>query len=315
MKNPIITLTSLAVLGLGTLNAQVKIGDNPATIDASALLEVESTSKGFLPPRMTTAQRDIIGSPVEGLIIYNTDNKCLEFFNVNHEWISVCDGSVVTTPLTPVISANGKEWMDRNLGASRVAQSFDDVHAFGDLYQWGRATDGHEKRNSPIFSGVFTSTGVANFNNDPANAWYGRFITRSSSSTTQNWVDPTRPNVNVNNLWQGVNGINNPCPTGYRLPTEAEWNDERNSWQNSTMNPRDAAFASPLKLPAAGARNGATADLAAVNEGRYWSSTIASSSVNAPQYFTRRFAFNNNNIFGFFTVTRSPGSSVRCIKE
>ena len=247
MKNPIITLTTLAILGLSTLHAQVKVGDNPTSIDASAALEVESTSKGFLPPRMTTAQRDIIGSPVEGLTIYNTDNKCLEFFNVNHEWISACDGSVVTTPLTPVISADGREWMDRNLGASRVAQSFDDVHAFGDLFQWGRAADGHEKRNSLIYSDVFNSSGVANFNNSTSNAWYGRFVTRSSSSTIQNWVNPTV--TNANNLWQGVNGINNPCPTGYRLPTEVEWNNERNSWQNSTMNPRDAAFASPLNYP------------------------------------------------------------------
>ncbi len=32
------------------------------------------------------------------------------------------------------------------------------------------------------------------------------------------------------NLWQGVNGINNPCPSGYRLPTEAELEAERLSW-------------------------------------------------------------------------------------
>ena len=37
---------------------QVKIGDNPNTIDASAILEIESTDKGLLMPRLSTAQRD-----------------------------------------------------------------------------------------------------------------------------------------------------------------------------------------------------------------------------------------------------------------
>jgi len=43
-----------------------------------------------------------------------------------------------------VKSATGKIWMDRNLGASQVATSSTDAAAYGDLYQWGRAADGHE---------------------------------------------------------------------------------------------------------------------------------------------------------------------------
>jgi len=43
---------------------------------ASAALDVASTTQGFLPPRMTTAQRDLIPTPSDGLMIYNTtDNK------------------------------------------------------------------------------------------------------------------------------------------------------------------------------------------------------------------------------------------------
>ncbi len=57
-------------------NAQVGIGTN--TPDASAMLDVTSTTKGFLMPRMTTANRTSITSPASGLTIYNTDNQRIE---------------------------------------------------------------------------------------------------------------------------------------------------------------------------------------------------------------------------------------------
>ena len=53
------------------------------------------------------------------------------------------------------------------------------------------------------------------------------------------------------NLWQGVNGINNPCPSGYRIPTEAELDAERLSWSSDNS---AGAIASALKLPMAGYR-------------------------------------------------------------
>ena len=50
---------------------------------------------------MTTAERDAYKhGAAEGLTIYNTDTKCLELYN-GTDWISVCDGSVVTTPSPP----------------------------------------------------------------------------------------------------------------------------------------------------------------------------------------------------------------------
>ena len=50
------------------------------TIDASAILTLTSTTKGFLPPRMTTAQRDAI-TPVAGLMIYNTTTNKHQGYN------------------------------------------------------------------------------------------------------------------------------------------------------------------------------------------------------------------------------------------
>jgi hypothetical protein len=53
--------------------------------------------------------------------------------------------------------ATGKTWMDRNLGASRAATSSTDAEAYGDLYQWGRAADGHQKRTSGTTSTLSNS--------------------------------------------------------------------------------------------------------------------------------------------------------------
>ena len=59
-----------------------------------------------------------------------------------------------------VVGANGRVWMDRNLGASQVATSSTDTNSYGDLYQWGRGADGHQLRISNT-----TSTFIFNWFN------------------------------------------------------------------------------------------------------------------------------------------------------
>jgi len=78
---------------------------------ASAILELFSTTQGFLPPRMTTAQRDLIGTPVAGLIIYNATTNELNEYN-GSGWVAllptalasaklfVGNGSGIATPVT-----------------------------------------------------------------------------------------------------------------------------------------------------------------------------------------------------------------------
>ena len=58
---------------------------NNATADASAILDIKSTNKGFLMPRMTTLQRNAIAAPAEGLKVFDTDTKTFWFYN-GTEW-------------------------------------------------------------------------------------------------------------------------------------------------------------------------------------------------------------------------------------
>jgi uncharacterized protein (TIGR02145 family) len=183
-----------------------------------------------------------------------------------------------------VISA-GRYWLDRNLGATQVATSSTDASAYGDLFQWGRGADGHQIRTS-------STTTTLSATDIPGNA---SFIKSSS-----NW----RSTYN-NNLWQDVNGINNPCPSGYRIPTETEINVEIASW--STINAA-GALASPLKLPLAGYRNLSNGTLANVGgHGRYWSATVSGINV--------RNLYDHSAAASIASNDRAWGFSVRCIKD
>ena len=400
----------------GAVNPTVKmniksngsVGIGTTSPNPSALTEMSSTTQGFLPPRMSSAQRDAIINPAIGLVIFNTTTNCLNFY-IGNFWNETCGttiipvGSITTlscgtattigtliqgtaasgvsssvpytggiagshsgqtiistgvTGLTATVAAGtfatgsgtleytlsgtpissgtasfalniggqtctltitvannlvnpypvgsvfcasgptaivdvtnpvtGKIWMDRNLGASQVATSSTDALAYGDLYQWGRGSDGHQCRNSGVTS-TLSST------DQPGN---GNFIITPDSSS--DWLS----SQNIN-LWQGVNGVNNPCPSGYRIPTETEINAERLSW---SLNTSVGAFSSPLKLPLAGNRSHNGIDINLVgNHGFYWSITI-----NGTTYRSLRFL--SNNAYTHFSGS-VVGMSVRCLKN
>ncbi len=79
-KYYLIYLITLILFGSFCLKAQTEnVGIGTTSPDASSILELYSTNKGFLVPRMTTAQRDAISNPATGLLIYNTNNSRFEF--------------------------------------------------------------------------------------------------------------------------------------------------------------------------------------------------------------------------------------------
>jgi hypothetical protein len=326
------------------------------TPDASAALEIESTTKGFLPPRMTLVQINAIATPAEGLIVYCLDgttkgvfvNNGLEFISIiNGESLdkvavaaivnsatnpaadgtpSLADlsalglanltaaqtayeeaiadafpvpttlaelqtiidtvnnniGKDTTTTVVDITGPSGGVWMDRNLGATQAAASSTDAASYGDLYQWGRAKDGHESRTSNTTATTATS----------ADAGHGDFIT-----VDDNWTNFTDEDT----LWQA--GLNDPCPTGYRIPTETELETERLLFSSNNA----AAAFSALKLPLAGYRDGNGAPSNVGSSGIYWSSTV---------YFAnaRLLVFGSSSAY-VYNNPRAYGLSVRCIKD
>jgi hypothetical protein len=76
------TLLAVLIFSSALLSQNVAINTDGATPDASAMLDVKSTTKGFLPPRMTATQRIAVTTPVAGLLVYQTDGtKGLYLYN------------------------------------------------------------------------------------------------------------------------------------------------------------------------------------------------------------------------------------------
>jgi hypothetical protein len=84
----------LFMIALSSLKAQVAVNTDGTAPDNSAMLDVKSTSKGFLPPRMAQSERDGI-TPAEGLIVYNTTTHQPNFYN-GLEWMNY-DGTSAKT--------------------------------------------------------------------------------------------------------------------------------------------------------------------------------------------------------------------------
>jgi uncharacterized protein (TIGR02145 family) len=210
-------------------------------------------------------------------------------------------GKVVTKPWTygTVTTATGRVWMDRNLGATRVATSSTDTQGYGDYYQWGRPADGHQTKyltnnNSTGFTNTRSTTAVPSTDlwiatNDGSNDW---LITAD------------------NTLWVGTNPANNPCPTGFRIPTLAEWQAEQARFASNNAS---GAFNYSLKLTMPGWLEGFSssgAGFTATGGGGFYLTQTANTNGSV-QYF----GINSGNVWTDTNLYKRQGLSVRCIQN
>ncbi|HMS69026.1 MAG TPA: FISUMP domain-containing protein, partial [Saprospiraceae bacterium] len=310
MKRYISTFFMLLI----SLGVFAQVGINTITPNAKAALDINSTSKGVLLPRMSQAQRDAIPDPIPpGLLIYCNDcgpHGEIQVFD-GESWTNLSGNPVAPAPFIcgtskvsfqyngttvkygTVVGAGGRCWLDRNLGASQVASTVDDAQGFGHLFQWGRRADGHQL-TSPLPS-------VTNALSNSDLIGHGMFILPTGSPL--DWRSPQNAN-----LWQGEMGTNNPCPNGFRIPTQLEFDSERLSW---ITNDGAGAFASPLKLTFSGQRNAIDGNIYQQGtNGHYWLSTISPTH----NHITRYLSFHQGAA-GIFQLARAAGMAVRCIKD
>jgi hypothetical protein len=147
MKKYTFQIILIFLLTAVTSNAQVGIGTTSP--NASAVLDVTSTSKGFLPPRMTQAQRNTIATPAAGLIVWCTDCGTAGELQVNNGtvWTNMTGGTAsATVPGAPTS-------LVATAGNTQASVTFTPPASNG-----GSTITGYTVTSSP---GGFTTTGVS----------------------------------------------------------------------------------------------------------------------------------------------------------
>ncbi|HEX9827435.1 MAG TPA: hypothetical protein VGA80_12630 [Flavobacteriaceae bacterium] len=212
-------------------------------------------------------------------------------FMYNNEEVTY---SIINSPTT------GRRWLDRNLGAPNAPSSVDDYSNYGDLFQWGRLADGHQLmvRNGPSDADMSPVNGTTSTsepyetssNDDPG---HSLFIVNKDA--------PNDWRIEQNdNLWQGVDGTNNPCPSGWRIPTAEEWAAEN-------LGTITDAF-TKLKITFTSIRSGSTGLIfQSITNARYWTSTVSGTMATYNQ--------TNNTNTTQTTTFRNNGYACRCIKD
>ncbi len=362
--------------------------------EPSALLDLQSTDKGFLLPRMTEAQRDEITGPATGLMIFNTTSVCLEINFGNSsapQWQAVncfagtiglldCANAALSGTLTagsvasgvsvsvPYTSGNGGPYGGQTVPSTGVTGLTATLAA-------GNFASGADSLTYTI-SGTPDRTGTAAFalniggqacsleftvgsgcwaNVNATDKLYFQCHNLASANPS---ADPFTPSWEINGgYWQwgriqmegpgpsgpgageanegaitgwnttiapsgswsnGTKTATDPCPPGFRIPTQAQWagvlaNNTQSivgSWYESATNYSSGRFFGPnLMLPAAGYRN--NYDGTVFNRGYggiFWSST----EFGSIYAWTLDFYSGNANTYGNY---RTYGFSVRCAAE
>jgi len=138
MKKQVFLIPALLLIYNSLLVAQ-SVGIGTSTPHASSQLEVVSTNKGLLMPRMTLAQRNVIPSPATGLIVYQTDNTPGFYYYNGSTWLQLSTGAA-----TNYWSLNGSNHIFNNNGG-RVGINTNNPEHFLDVYGNARVFGGYLK--------------------------------------------------------------------------------------------------------------------------------------------------------------------------
>ena len=295
MKKTIICFSLFLLTGI-SLFAQVSINNNGSGPDASAILDVNSTTMGLLPPRMTTTQRKAILSPAEGLVVYNTDEKALNIYT-GMSWKAMTQSHAFACGLTITVNhlvsggvapvnktvaygtVNGipgepaKCWITKNLGADHQATAVSDA-------------------------------------TEPSAGWYWQFNHKQAYKNDGTIRTPN--SAWINSISEATDWIaaNDPCSmelgATWRIPTSSEWN---NIYSIGSWTTWADPWGSGLKLHAAGylmSSNGSLSNRGM--EGYYWSSSQSYFDSGDYLYLSSGFTILYNG-------PKASGLSLRCVRD
>lgn len=266
------------------------INASGAAADASAMLEIASTTKGLLIPRMTATERTAIGTPAEGLLVYQTDATIGFYFYKGGVWTRLSETSTATNGgATPVVNLCCQHWMTKNLDVDKYRNG-DVIPRVDDATTWAGLTTG----------------AYCYYDNDSATyaATYGKLYN-----------------------WYAVNDPRGLAPEGWHVPTDFEWTTSVNCLGGASVagGPMKETGNTHWTPPNTGATNisgftglpgghrlsNATATFELQGTVAYWWTSTEFTGTNA----LVRFVFNSaTDVFGF-NDSKKVGLSVRCMRD
>jgi uncharacterized protein (TIGR02145 family) len=295
-------LIMMCLLNSSLLFPQVAVNNDGSAPDNSAMFDVQSTTKGFLLPRMTLEQIESISNPADGLQVYcTTDGKIYIFVLLSQLWKVINYGAETITPpftcgysitidhvtgtvapvtktvtystVTNIPGEPSKCWITSNLGADHQATTVNDATEASAGWYW-------------------------QFNRMQGYKHDG--ITRTPNTT---WIN----SIDENFDWITAN---DPCTlllgSGWRLPSNSEWNNVIASGGWTDWN---GPWNSALKMHAAGfldINNGSL--LVRGSYGYYWSSSQFDNSSGLDLFFYSGYCFMSIDF-------KAYGFSARCLRD
>jgi hypothetical protein len=279
-----------------------KVGIGTSDPESSALLDISSTSQGFLPPRLTVLQQRMIENPATGLMVFNIDSLDL-FIYTGSFWVSVlnCDDRDTILPWTC-----GDSITIHHLVSGGVAP-VDKTVTYGSVTNipgepskcWITSNLGADHQATVIDDNTEASAG-----------WYWQFnrmqgYKHDGTTLTPGW---TISSINENSDWLPEY---DPCAlelgNGWRLPTYDEWFnvDASGGWTNW-----NGPWNSGLKLQSAGyLSEGDGSSTAHGYYGYYWSIMQGSNEQGLTLHF------DSNDYCGMNGFNKAAGISIRCIRD
>ena len=284
-------LIAFVIILASTLRGQVAINDNGSVPAAGAMLDVKSTNKGVLIPRMTAVQRAGISVPATGLLVYQTDASAGFYYFTGTGWMYLgtregggghaidADGNSYTT-----IKIGNQEWMAENLKTTHYRN--------GDLID--------QVNSAATWSGLVTG----------AYCWY----------------DNVYSNVTLYGLlynWYAVNDPRHICPTGWHEPTDAEWNTLTNYLGGAQISAggkmkTDLQWTSPNSYATNSSGFSGLPGGYRASDGTFYTVTYRGYFWSDTEYGTNawgRYLETSSSQMIVLDYPKTDGKSVRCLKD
>ena len=302
----VLSIILMIIILSSTINAQVLISNTPGTVDPNAMLEIKSTSKGLLLPRMTAYQRDQIVDPTPGLIIYCTDCLELQLYN-DTAWTNI-----IGLPVQPgfqcgdlleyggqsysTISIGSQCWMAENLNIGTRISGYSNQtdNALIEKYCYDNIDS-----NCNVYGGLYEWNELMDYNP----------VESSKGICPEGWHIPSDEEIKVMEVALGMSDSEADM-TGFRGTDEgSKLAGNEALWDNGPLDMHPNFGSSGFDGLPGGGRDESLTFLSKNQNFFFWSSTQSGS-----QAWYRSVRSNSSEIQRF-TWVKNEAYSVRCIQN